>query len=124
MNRKSYVILFLATILFFANNCFAACEQGCKLEISCEFRGSKMTIYPCIPAESTVKIKTSNGGKTYSGLDLYQNEGTITVPEHFQFVAQNESDTLILKVRVIDIATNSEIYSDEAGQYGMVAASN
>lgn len=122
--KKILCILSLVSALLVANDCYAACEEGCELEISCELRGNKMTIYPCIPAESTVKIKTSNGGKTYSGFDLYQNGGTISVPEHFQFVAQNESDALILKVRVIDTATNSEIYSDEAGQYGVVSASN
>ncbi|MBQ8436056.1 MAG: hypothetical protein IJY61_06965 [Candidatus Gastranaerophilales bacterium] len=122
----------LMIFMFLCLGCLTGCdnkqpkigEDGFELKISCTMRNQELALAACIGASKTVKVTTSNGSKVYTGYELMQRHGKINVPEHFSFAAYNESDHLILQLEVFDYATGKIIYTDQAGSYDAVYASN
>lgn len=109
-------------------------EKGFELKISCivrnydivsgSYRNHEVALGPCLDVDGTAKVTTLNGSQIYTLIDLMRNRGRINVPQHFSFAAYNKSDYMILNLEVFDSATGKLIYTDQAGQYDVVSASN
>lgn len=99
-------------------------QKGFQLKLSCHVYDNEVPLPACIDTERTIKVITSNGTEGYSGFELFQNNGVITVPKHFQFAVINSKDgALVLKLKVYDIASGDLVHQDMAGSYDVVRAS-
>ena len=79
-----------------------------------------MPLLQCVKG-NYIEIVSDEGRRVYSGIN---SRGDFKVSEHFTFKALNESNKFVLTLEVRDGITNEIIMTDQAGQYGVVTASN
>ena len=117
------------TLLFFTvllNATPALAEY--KAVLTCGFNGNHINILGCF---TDTEFKLTNNGKAgvykvYNIQSLgteYRDGFHINLSESFQLRAQNSHDTLTLGITIFD-ASNTEVYQDMVGKYGVIAVGN
>lgn len=98
-------------------------QNGFIATITCSFNGNNGSLLPCFE-RSDLKVRSGNFSQVYTGLDLLNMRGQISLPQHFALVARNSDDTFILTISIRDKNTNKEVFRDSAGRWGIVSIAN
>tara|TARA_A100001011_G_C13759708_1_gene614736 strand:+ start:31 stop:414 length:384 start_codon:yes stop_codon:yes gene_type:complete len=100
--------------------------------LSCEFSGSHTNIYVCFMGDYTeteLELKNFGNLNIYKAYDLQSlgyetSEGfEFTLSDSFYLVAQNASDTMVLRLKIYDTNYNV-VYEDVAGHYDVISVQN
>ena len=100
--------------------------------LSCEFSGSHTNIYVCFMGDYTeteLELKNYGNLNIYKAYDLqslgYETyEGfEFSLSDSFYLVAQNASDTMVLRLRIYDMDYNL-VYEDVAGHWDVISVQN
>lgn len=128
-NKKAIAGIVMVVVLsiiyfgFFASGLGGMGKKGFTAYLTCTYQGSEVPIHTCL-GRSDLKITTGTYSNIYSGLEVAQMGGVIDLPQHFKLVTQNSHDTFLLNVVLVDVATQTKVFKDSAGRYGVISVSN
>lgn len=128
-NKKAIAGIVMVVVLsiiyfgFFSSGLGGMGKKGFTAYLTCTYQGSEVPIHTCL-GRSDLKITTGNYSNIYSGLEVAQMGGVIDLPQHFKLVTQNSHDTFLLNVVLVDVATQTKVFKDSAGRYGVISVSN
>ena len=110
-------------------------EKSYKATITCTtLGGGKTVVHACFVAgsqygsDTSLKITTNNQSQIYHATDIMRMAGNnfalgITLPEHFEIMAQNARRYVTLGVTIKD-EDGKVVFSDQADQYHTIHVSN
>lgn len=98
-------------------------KNGFIATVTCSFNGNNGSLLPCLE-RTDIKVRSGNFSNVYTGLDLLNARGQISLPQHFALVTRNSHDTFILTVSIRDKNTNEEVFRDSAGRWGTISIAN
>lgn len=107
--------------------CFAGSASGAATDLSVT-RDGLQRLYQ-LPQLANVQ---STNGMLYMRANVDIPDGMIIddtglhvlLPEHFQLVAQNSQEHLVLGVKITEIRGRKVVYQQEVGQYGVIKVGN
>lgn len=117
------IALYVVYACFFSSGLGGMGKKGFTAYLTCTYQGSEIPIHTCL-GRSDLKITTGNYSNIYSGLEVAQMGGVIDLPQHFKLVTQNSHDTFLLNVILVDVATQTKVFKDSAGRYGIISVNN